>query len=57
MQPQGIAVDLFSRNLYWTDSSRNRVEVSKLNGDFRRTILWMHIDSPKSIVIDPKKVS
>jgi len=56
MHPEGIAVDWLSRNIYWSDFGRNRIEVAKLNGAHRRAILWNDIDSPKSIALDPAKV-
>ncbi len=53
---EGLAVDWLNRNMYWTDMTRNRIEVAKLNGSFRKTIIWENIDSPSSIVVQPNKV-
>ena len=30
--PDGLAVDWVARNLYWTDTGTDRIEVSRLNG-------------------------
>jgi hypothetical protein len=56
MHPEGIAVDWLSRNIYWSDLARNRIEVARLNGAHRRAILWSEVDSPKSIALHPAKV-
>ena len=36
--PDGIAVDWVGRNLFWTDSGTDRIEVSILNGTSRLEI-------------------
>ena len=36
--PDGIAVDWVARNLYWTDTGTDRIEVSRLNGTSRRGV-------------------
>ena len=33
--PDGVAVDWMGRNLFWTDSGTDRIEVSKLDGNSR----------------------
>jgi hypothetical protein len=42
--PDGIAVDWVARNLYWTDTGTDRIEVSRLSGAYRKVklifILW-----------------
>lgn len=34
--PDGLAVDWVSRNLYWTDTGTDRIEVVRLNYGYRR---------------------
>ncbi len=51
--PDGIAVDWLSRNLYWTDSGMDRIEVSRLNGSSRMCIISEGLDEPRAIVLDP----
>ena len=34
ISPEGIAVDWLARNLYWTDSQLDRIEVAKLGDDY-----------------------
>ena len=33
--PDGLAIDYIARNLYWTDTGTDRIEVCRLNGSFR----------------------
>jgi len=50
--PDGVAVDWMGRNLFWTDSGTDRIEVSKLDGNSRRVIISEDLDEPRSIVLD-----
>lgn len=34
--PDGVAVDWIARNLYWTDTGTDRIEVARLNGKARK---------------------
>ena len=34
--PDGVAVDWVARNLYWTDTGTDRIEVARLTGAFRK---------------------
>ena len=54
-QPDGIAVDWVARNLYWTDTGTNRIEVSRLNGSARRVLIDENLDEPRAIALDPTK--
>lgn len=38
--PDGVAVDWVSRNIYWTDTGTDRIEVARLNGKHRRVIYF-----------------
>lgn len=51
--PEGIAVDWIGRNLYWSDSGTDRIEVSHLNGTSRRVLVSENLDEPRAIVLDP----
>ena len=51
--PEGIAVDWIGRNLYWSDSGTDRIEVSHLNGSSRRVLISENLDEPRAIVVDP----
>lgn len=51
----GLAIDWSAQNIYWTDTAAQRIEVARLDGSSRRTLLWQGLKKPKSIVLDPKK--
>lgn len=51
--PEGIAVDWIGRNLYWSDTGTDRIEVSHLNGSSRRVLVSEKLDEPRAIVVDP----
>ena len=53
--PAGIAFDWIGRNLYWTDSGNNRIEVSNIVTKQRTVLLWKKLDHPRDIVVHPKK--
>jgi low density lipoprotein receptor-related protein 5/6 len=51
--PEGIAVDWIGRNLYWSDTGTDRIEVSRLNGTSRRVLVSYNLDEPRAIAVDP----
>ncbi len=51
--PDGIAVDWVARNLFWTDTGNDRIEVSKLDGTMRHVLISHDLDEPRDIVLDP----
>ena len=50
--PNGIAIDWIGRNLYWTDAGTNRIEVSRLDGSFRTSLIATNVDLPRAIILD-----
>lgn len=48
----GIAIDWIAQNIYWTDQKRGLIEVSRLDGSFRRVIAWQ-LFKPSIIKVDP----
>lgn len=48
--PKGLAVDGRARNLYFTDNTRNTLEVSRLDGSYRRKLFT--VDSPYDVALD-----
>lgn len=53
--PDGIAVDWLSRNLYWTDTGSDLIQVAKLTDFTRKVIISEGLDEPRAIVLDPLK--
>uniref|UniRef100_A0A7N8WWF6 Nidogen 1b n=1 Tax=Mastacembelus armatus TaxID=205130 RepID=A0A7N8WWF6_9TELE len=51
--PEGIAIDHVARLLFWTDSMRDTVEVSKLDGSQRRVLFDSDLVNPRPIVTNP----
>lgn len=49
----GIAVDWLGRNIYWTDSRLDAVQVAKLNGSQKRTLVSSNLGNPRAIIVDP----
>ncbi|XP_022127447.2 low-density lipoprotein receptor-related protein 6 [Pieris rapae] len=52
---EGLAIDWSGQNIYWTDTAAQRIEVARLDGSSRRTLIWQGLKKPKSIVLDPRK--
>ena len=55
--PEGVAVDWISKNLYWTDSGTDRIEVSRLDGTHHKTLFSDNLVNPRAIVVDPVRGS
>lgn len=53
----GIAVDWIAKNLYWTDTGRNVIEVSRMTGSSRKVVVKGNLDEPRAIALYPKKGS
>lgn len=54
--PDGLAVDWVGRNLYWCDKGLDTVEVSTLDGKFRRVLIgenFRDLQEPRAVVLDP----
>lgn len=49
--PNGIAVDWIADNIYWSDSALKMIEVARLDGSFRRTLLRENLDDVRSIIL------
>ncbi|KAK3092564.1 hypothetical protein FSP39_004468 [Pinctada imbricata] len=53
--PEGIAIDYVSRNMFWTDSELDVVEVSRLNGTYRKRLFDSDMVNPRAIVVNPQR--
>ncbi|XP_044727187.1 prolow-density lipoprotein receptor-related protein 1 isoform X2 [Chrysoperla carnea] len=51
---EGLAVDWIGQNLYWVESNLDQIEVARLNGSFRRTLVAGDMESPRAIALDPR---
>lgn len=51
--PEGLALDHLGRNLFWTDSRLDRIEVAKLDGSQRRVLFETDLVNPRGIAADP----
>ncbi|XP_041974246.1 low-density lipoprotein receptor-related protein 1 [Aricia agestis] len=51
---EGLAVDWIAGNLYWVESSLHQIEVARLDGKYRRTLITGELDSPRAIAVDPR---
>ena len=53
--PDGLAIDWVARNLYWTDTGTDRIEVSRLNGSSRKALISKDLDEPGAITLYPSR--
>lgn len=51
--PEGIALDHLGRNIFWTDSQLDRIEVARVDGRQRRILFDTGLVNPRAIVVDP----
>jgi len=52
-RPDGVAVDWVARNIYWTDTGTDHIEVARLNGSYRKVLISEALLEPRAIVVDP----
>ncbi|KAG4067397.1 hypothetical protein HA402_011951, partial [Bradysia odoriphaga] len=54
LSPEGIAVDWINRRLYWTDSTKDTIEVASLDDPKLRTVVVRkHLVNPRGLAVDP----
>ncbi|KAH8401667.1 hypothetical protein KR009_007215 [Drosophila setifemur] len=52
--PEGIAIDVISRRLYWTDSIKDTIEVASLDDPTLRSVIVNKLlVNPRGIAVDP----
>ncbi|XP_048876028.1 low-density lipoprotein receptor-related protein 1B-like isoform X1 [Brienomyrus brachyistius] len=53
--PEGLAVDWIAGNLYWIDSNLDQIEVAKLDGTMRATLIAGGMEHPRALALDPSQ--
>lgn len=53
--PYGLAVDWMANNIYWTDYGRRVLQVARIDGTCRKTIITSDLHQPRSIALFPRK--
>lgn len=53
--PYGLAVDWMANNIYWTDYGRRVLQVARIDGTCRKTIITSDLQQPRSIALFPRK--
>ena len=51
----GLAVDPLGRNIYWTDTYASKIEVSRMDGTMRKTLIHQDLDNPTDIILHLEK--
>lgn len=51
----GLAVDPLGKNIYWTDTYANKIEVSRMDGTMRKTLIHQDLDYPTDIILHLEK--
>lgn len=49
----GLAIDWIYDHIYWTDASKNTIEVANLDGSMKKTVITEGLDEPRSIAVNP----
>jgi len=55
--PDGLTYDWVHKNLYWTDTGNNRIDVlavRSVGARMRKTLINTNLDEPRAIVVDPR---
>ncbi|KAL1785367.1 low-density lipoprotein receptor-related protein 1B [Sigmodon hispidus] len=51
--PNALAVDWIGKNLYWSDTEKRIIEVSKLNGLYPTVLVSKRLKFPRDLSLDP----
>ncbi|XP_012280055.1 low-density lipoprotein receptor-related protein 6 [Orussus abietinus] len=55
ISPDGLACDWYTGKLYWTDGEKNRIEVTSIDGRYRKVLFWTDIYQPRAIALVPMR--
>lgn len=53
--PEGLSIDWVSRNIYWTDSSKDTLEVANIDTKLRKVLFADHLVNPRGIAVHPQR--
>lgn len=53
--PEGISIDWVSRNIYWTDSTKDTLEVANLDNKLRKVIISEGLVNPRGVAVHPTR--
>ena len=53
--PEGISVDWVSRNVYWTDSTKDTLEVANLDTKLRKVLISEGLVNPRGVAVHPSR--
>lgn len=53
--PEGISIDWVSRNIFWTDSTKDTLEVANLDSKRRKVIVSEGLVNPRGVAVHPER--
>lgn len=53
--PNGLAIDWLANNMYWSDSVAKVIEVARLDGSARKTVIGEGLSDPRTLIVYPKR--
>ena len=54
-ESDGIVVDVVGRNIFWSDTGKDTIEVARLDGAHRKTIVSEGLDEPRALCVFSSK--
>lgn len=53
--PEGLTIDWVSRNIYWTDSTKDTIEVANIETKLRKVLFNTKLVNPRGIAVHPQR--
>ncbi|XP_054989842.1 nidogen-2 [Sorex araneus] len=53
ISPEGLALDVYHRRMYYTDSVLDKIETARLDGSDRQILFHKNLVNPRAITLDP----